>query len=338
MPDLIEKSPEATAWMKEVLAVHAKGAAFDRVASSVIWSNATDSDGALLVPVDPFELAAKINDNPFPLLLRHDPGRPMGKVLVAKVFENSSGEIFVAAMLGLYESALKLGFGALGLDVLAEVQLPTELPALPHDLRFEIGADAREIDLETLYEIAREAPIPTDVQRRSHNAAEATLTLLQVSIPYMVLVWNPFIKAFATEAGKDSYAAVRYWLKKLSARLAKYQDPIVELQSTHEDCHVSFLVRGQNIARNYKALDALDGAAKRAAHLIAQMGAAGFAPVRLVYEFLPDDDLWYPSFAELKDGRLVTDNAALIAVENIPLGLSLGIVPASLAGPTGDDA
>lgn len=332
MPDLVEKSPEATAWLKEVLAAYPKGAVFGRVASSVIWSNATDSDGALLVPVDPFELAAKINDKPFPLLLRHVPGRPMGKVLVAKVFENLSGEIFVAAVLGLYETALKTSFGELGLDVLSEVQLPTELPTLPHDLRFEIGADAREIDLETLYEIAHEAPIPTDVQIRSHNAAAAALTLLQVSIPYIVLVWNPFIKAFATEAGKDSYAAVRHWLKKLSARLAKYHDPVIELQSTHEDCHISFLLRGQNIARNYKALDALDGAAKRAVHLIAQMGAAGFTPVRLVYEFLPDGDLWYPSFAELNDGRLVTDNAALIAVENIPLGLSLGIVPASLAG------
>lgn len=333
MPDLIEKNPEATVWLNEVSVVHAEGGVFDRVASSVIWSNATGADGALLVPVDPFELVAKINAHPFPLLLRHDPGRPLGKVLVAKVFENPSGEIFVAALLGFYATALMPGFAELGLDVFAEVRTPTKQPPFPHDLRLEIGADEREVDLQTLYEIAREAPITTDIQKRSHNSAEAALALLEVSIPFAILVWNPFVKSFATEAGKDSYAAVRYWLKKLSARLATFKDPLVDMQSTHGDCHVSFLLRGQDVARHYKALDALDGAARRAAHLIAQMRATGSRPVRLVYEFLPGDDIWYPSFAELSDGRLMTDNAALIAVENLPAGLSLGIAPASLSGP-----
>jgi hypothetical protein len=33
----------------------------------------------------------------------------------------------------------------------------------------------------------------------------------------------------------------------------------------------------------------------------------------------------HPSYAELYDGRLVTDNNALIAIERLPSGLSLGL-------------
>ena len=119
MPDLIEKSPEASVWMAEALAAHAGGDVFGRLASSVIWSNATDANGRLLVPVDPIQLAAKVNAEPFPLLLGHDPGRPMGQVLSAKTFGSPPGEVFVAAVLGFYEGGRKLGFGYLGLDVAA---------------------------------------------------------------------------------------------------------------------------------------------------------------------------------------------------------------------------
>jgi len=329
MPDLIKKSPEATAWMTEALTSHADRAVFGRVASSVIWSNATDANGALLIPLDPVQLASKINTNPFPLLLGHDPGRPLGRVISAKVFENPTGEVFVAAVLGFYENPPALGFGDLGIDGAASVPSPAILPALPAELRFQLAADPREVDLESLNDLAREAPVPIDVQARSNNAADPLHAFVTVSVLFMALVWNPFVTTLANEASKDAYAAIRKWLRELTARIGERQDPVVEIQSFQGDCCISFMFRGGNVARHYKAHDTLPDAAARAAHLVSRIKAGGLSPARLVYEFHPRDDLWYPSFAELSDGRLVSDNAKLIAVENLPPGLSLGIVPAS---------
>jgi len=338
MPDLIEKSPEASSWMTDAMAAHAGGEAFGRLASSVIWSNATDANGRLLVPIDPIQLAAKINAESFPLLLGHDPGRPMGQVISARVFGAPPGDIFVAAVLGFYEGARKLGFGDLGLDVTADVPPPAVLSAVPADVRFQLAVDPREVDRGWIDKLVREAPIPIDLKDRSNNAAEAPHTFLTIAVLFVALVWSPFVTTVTNEAGKDAYAALRTWLKKLSARLTEHRDPLLEVQSFHEGCCISFMFRGQDVARHYRAHDALSGAAARAAHLVAQMHALSLAPVRLVYEFHPKDDLWHPSFAELGNGRLVSDNTELIALESLPTGLSLGIMPGTLLegdAPTG---
>ena len=47
--------------------------------------------------------------------------------------------------------------------------------------------------------------------------------------------------------------------------------------------------------------------------------------VFLFYEFDPGRKAWLPSYAELLDGRIITDNRSLIITENLPMGLSLGL-------------
>ncbi|MFT3975743.1 MAG: hypothetical protein QM688_01315 [Sphingomonas bacterium] len=330
MPDLIEKSQEASTWMAEALAAHAGRDVFGRLASAVIWSNATDANGRLLVPVDPVQLASKINAEPFPLLLGHDPGRPMGQVISAKTFGSPPGEVFVAAVLGFYEGGRRLGFGDLGLDVAAAVSPPADLPPLPAEFRLQLAVDPRERDEAWLESLVREAPFPIDMRDRSNNAAEASHTFMTVAVLFVALVWSPLVATLTNEMGKDAYAALRTWLKKLSAQLAEHRDPLLEVQSFHEGCCISFMFRSRDVARLNKAHDALPGSAVRAAHLVAQMEALALAPVRLVYEFHPTQDLWHPSYAELADGRLVSDNAELIALERLPTGLSLGIMPETL--------
>ncbi len=282
MPDLVESSPRATAWMTENLAARENGNVFGRLASSVIWSDATDSNGSLLVPIDPAQLAAEINASPFPLLLGHDPGRPLGKVLAAEVFESPTGEVFVAAVLGLYERIPMLGFHDLGFDTAGDSPSPESLPALPANLRLEIAADPREVDEELLAELTRETPVPIDFQKRSHNAAEAAQTFVAISVLFMALVWNPFVTTLASEASKDAYAALKNWLKKVTARLSERRNPVIEVQSHHGGCCISFMFRGQEVARHYKAHEALHAAAARAAHLLFQMKASSLNPVRLV--------------------------------------------------------
>jgi hypothetical protein len=325
MPTLIDISPEAKAWVERALADHPVGPVFGRVASRVIWSDARGADGALLVALDPVALAASVNTRPYPMLLGHDPGRPLGKMLKAEVFTSPAGEVFVAAVMGFYGEDQRLGFGALGFDVEADAPSPTELPTLHEGLRFTVHADPRDIELSALDDLARDAPIPVDVEVRSNNDAEPQHTLVVISVMFVTLVWNPFVTTLATEAAKDVYVGLKRWLTEATVRIAHRRNPAVEVQSTHGGCHLSFMFRGQDIARHYKAHDALPEAAARAARLIGQMIAAGIGPVRLVYEFHPTTERWHPSYAELGDGRLVSDNASLIATENLPSGLSLGL-------------
>jgi hypothetical protein len=159
----------------------------------------------------------------------------------------------------------------------------------------------------------------------SNNAAEIQSELIIVGVLFLALVFKPFVTMVATEAGKDTYAGIRSWLRTLFARLSERRNPIVEIQSFHDGCQISFMFRGTDVKRHYAAHDALPVAAAQAKHLVENMKSAGFAPKLIVYEFHPEGDKWFPSYAELLDGRLVTDNKILIAVEQLPSGLSLGI-------------
>ncbi|MNL79879.1 hypothetical protein D3C87_2065790 [compost metagenome] len=72
-------------------------------------------------------------------------------------------------------------------------------------------------------------------------------------------------------------------------------------------------------------MDALAGAAAQAARLISKLKTQGKISRQMVYEFDKEALLWAPSFVLLNDDRIITDNLALIAIENLPKGLSLGL-------------
>lgn len=92
-----------------------------------------------------------------------------------------------------------------------------------------------------------------------------------------------------------------------------------------ECCQVSFLFRGKDEKKLHEAMDALAGAGAQAARLISRLKAQGKVSRQIVYEFDKEATLWVPSFVLLNDDRIITDNLALIAIENLPNGLSLGL-------------
>jgi hypothetical protein len=64
----------------------------------------------------------------------------------------------------------------------------------------------------------------------------------------------------------------------------------------------------------------------QAGALIASLAARGAPADRVVYEFHPEERRWYPSYAALADGRLVSDEILLVAAERLPSELSLGVL------------
>jgi hypothetical protein len=326
LPRLIAEAPEAVVWVAQVKAVYSDSPIFGKIAAAVIWSDATGPDGTQLVPLDnPQALAAEINANGFPLLKGHDPGFPVGKVIAAQVFAGTDGSTFIAAIVGHYAGGNHLTFREFGYDPTAVVSPPLSLPALPDGCWIIFATDSREVDEAWVEDVLRTASLPVERTEVSHNAAETLQELIRVGLPYIALVWNPFVKTIATEAGKDAYAALRQWQRDFFAKLAERRNPLVEIQAIQNECHVSFLFRGKDVKRLYAAHDALPLAAVQAAQLIANMKRTGSPPKSIVYEYRPQDDKWFPSHAELDDGRFVTDNNTLIAIEQLPSGLSLGI-------------
>lgn len=323
MTYLLDENPEAAAWVDRTKAALSRSGAFGQLRGGVVWSDATGADGQLLVPGDPEEIAAEINADGFPLLKEHDPGFPIGKLLAAQVFTGGSGKRFVAAVLGYYEGA-RLSFRDLGLSPTGPVFSPTRLPALPDDCWINFATDPREVAAAWVEDAIRSAPLPIKEAELSHNAADVEAELIRVGVLFLGLVWVPFVTAIASEVGRDAYSKLHSWLRGLVHRLSKLRNPILEIQSHHNECYVSFLIRGKNMKRNCLAFDALPAAAAQAQYLIRNMKNAGLAPKSVVYEFHHQDDVWFPSYAELHDGQLVTDNQALIARERLPLGLSLG--------------
>ena len=77
--------------------------------------------------------------------------------------------------------------------------------------------------------------------------------------------------------------------------------------------------------QHYVAHDALPGAAAQAAQLVAKLKARKMAAQTLIYEFDKEALKWYPSYAILNDNRIIIDNHELIAIEQLPTSLSLGL-------------
>jgi hypothetical protein len=323
MSELLD-SPGVKAWVDGAMGRHSKGI-FGTLKSAVIWTDAQGNDGELIVPVDPTQLVSRINNNPHILLHGHDPGRPKGQVLESASFEND-GKRFVAAIFGFYAGGDVLGFGELGIDLAEATALLEHLPDLPDDFLIQVAVDSREVDATWLDQVTSDAPVLIERVDLSHNAAESVQELIKVGIAYVALVWNPFVKALASEAGTGTYAAVHKWVRKVLEKLAQRRNPVLEIQSHRYGCQVSFLFRGKDVKLLYAAHDSLAKAATQAERLIAKLSARGMSGRQLIYEFDKDALMWFPSYAVLDDNRIITDNRELIALEQLPTGISLGLV------------
>lgn len=322
MSDLLN-NPMTRNWIDNVFKNHSSKF-FGELKYAVIWTDKKDENGHLLVPIDPISLVKEINTAPFILLNGHDPGKPIGQIIESAYFESENGEKFIAAVLGYYFGGEILEFKELNLDI-SEMAPPRELPILPNGIRVDFAVDPREVDSEWMKQVTYNTPIPVNHIELSHNSAEVIQELIRVGLPYLAIVWNPFVTAVASEAGKDTYVALSKWIRNLLAKLAKRRDPILSIQSFQQDCQVSFLFRGKNVKLHYTAHDSLSNAAAQAAQLINKLKIRDMPIRELIYEFDKDAERWYPSYAVLNDNRIITNSSKLIAIEQLPTELSIGI-------------
>lgn len=331
MSDLLN-TPAARDWTDNAIRRHSKGI-FGKLVPAVIWSDTRGDDGEPLVPVDPIELVAQINRTPHILLHNHDPGRPKGQVLESANFESEGGEKFIAAVLGFYAGGEVLDFQGLSLDTKALAPPPERLPVLPDGIWIQFATDPREVDAAWLDQVTSDAPLRIERTELSHNASDSAQELIRIGLVYLAVVWSPFITSIASEAGKGTYAAIHGWVRKLLTRLADRRNPVLDIHTHQDDCQVSFLFRGKDVRQHYAAHDALPNAAAQAAQLVAKLKARGMAVRQLIYEFDKEALMWFPSYAVLNDNRIITDNGELIAIEQLPTGLSLGLSRGKFLSP-----
>lgn len=318
-------TPAAQDWVENTIQRHSKGI-FGKLESAIIWTDVRGSDGELVVPIDPIKHVFEINKNPWVLLNGHDPGKPIGQMLESANFESEDGRKFIVAVLGYYAGGEVLNFrSCLDFDEETLVLSPESLPILPETCWIEIATDPREVSASWLDLVTRNAPLSVKRTELSHNAADYFHELIKICLPYATIVFVPFITSISSEAGKDTYVMLRKWVKNLLAKQTELRDPIVEIQAFQNDCEVSFLFRGTDVGQHYAAHDALPNAAARAAQLITKLKATGMTADQLTYEFDGKALKWFPSFAILKDKRIITNNLELIAIEQLPKNLSLGL-------------
>jgi hypothetical protein len=321
---LLVQTPEAVAWQNKNVDFHRAEGHFGEVRGGVVWSSAKDADGNLIVDIDPQVLVNEIKLDKFPLLLQHDPGHPLGKILDAELFIARSGEQFVAAVMGFY-AGRRISFADLATDVSAPYEELAQLPELPSDYRIDIVVDLREISEGWLKAVVTDAELPVRIVAASYNAKDSNAQLIRVGVLFVTVAWNPLVTTIATEAGKDIYAAAKHTLERVVDRMSDLANPILEIKSHHDDCQISFILRGVARATNREAMGKIASAASAAEFLLSRMKAQGKSPKNLVYEYDRTIGNWFPSYAELADGTFITDNEKLYAVQELPDGLSLGL-------------
>ena len=323
MPNILEM-PAAASWVKSAIS-DCSCEVYGSIVPAVIWTNANDPSGSLIVPLEPNELSLRINNEPYIVLHDHDPGKPKGQVLNSAVFQNDRGTIFVAAIIGLYAEGNVKKFSEFELGLPATFSSPDSLPCLPENAWIELALDPREVDSAWIASVSSDAPLHIKHVELSHNAAENTYELIHIGLSYLAIVWNPFVTTVATEAGKRTYNALHQWVHNFLGRLSERKNPIIDIASFQDGCQVSFLIRGKDTLQHYMAHDALSEAGVQAAQLISKLRERGKPPTRLIYEWDKKYNKWYPSYALLNDRSIIVDQATLIALEKLPTNLSLGI-------------
>lgn len=323
MPNLIDETLEASLWVEQKLSALPNGDGFGHLVSAVMWTDGYLENGKPIGGDDPSAIVDEINEQGQPLLHGHDPGRPVGRVLAAKAFKSPSGTRFVAAILAYYTHDHQLSFAALGIDPFPSADLPAVLPSLD-GVRLALSVDPRDVPKPWTDALVEDAPLFVKQVQTSYNDDESLKELIRIALPYAAAVWNPLTKTLGEQAGKDVYAGIQHWLKKLWKQLTELRDPIVEIQAHHHGCTVSFLFRGHDVDQHYAAHGALSAAAAQAAKLIDTFGAHNPKLTSLTYEF--EQSRWFPSYGILADGRLVSDRSILIAYEQLPKSLSMGLL------------
>jgi hypothetical protein len=323
MPSLIDETPDASAWVDQNLRAVPRGKSLGHLTSAVIWTDSYLENGEPIGGGVPSAFLNEINEQGVPLWHGHDPGRPAGRFIAAHAFTSPKNVRFVAAILAYYEPEGLLSFGSLGIDPFPVATLPTRL-GLPDGARIELAADPRDVPEHWLDEVSEDAPLVVKQVKSSQNDAESLKELIHVVVPYAALFWNPLVKSFGEQVGKDIYAGLHQWLQKLWKKLKELRDPIVDVQAHHNGCTVSFLLRGRGIEQHYAAHAALPSAAAQAAKLIDTFSEFNPKLITLFYEF--EQSRWFPSYGVLADGRMITDSTVLIAYEQVPKYLSMGLL------------
>jgi hypothetical protein len=325
MSYLIAETPEASKWIAHEKSKRTGDCVFGSFQAGVMWVDEPCPDGEMIGGTDPSPIIDEINNEGWPLYRGHDPGFPSGRSIAAKLFVTPNGKSFVVAILGFYVDELRLSFDDLGVDSNPEASSPLVLDAIPNNCWLDIATDPREVDSRWLENVLHNAPLQVVHRELSHNAEDWQNELIRIGLVYASIVWNPFVTTVAQEAAKDVYAGIRKWLGNFWSELSSLRNPVVSLESHTEGCCVSFLIRGKKVKQHYEAHNALPIAAAQAAILIKSMRSQNADPLEIIYEFDSHDSQWFPSYAILKDGRFVSDRNILIALEQHPTGLSIGI-------------
>lgn len=324
MSDLISEHPDALAWVKAQEQIHADDRRFGSFVAGVLWIDEPGPDGEPIGGHDPQPLLAEINETGWPVLDQHDPGRPLGRVLAAKLFRPENGVAFAAQFLGMYAGGERTRFSELGVDVAAAAPSPTAIDTSPGDWWIQLARDPREYDDDWVRRLPDNPPLPLRDTELSHNAAEPIVELLRIGLPFLVLVWNPMVTTIGKEAGKDIYEGVRAWLSVLWENLKDRRNPVVVLHSNQRGCELMFVFRGTSVQELRAAHAALPEGAAHAEMLVYALNQRKLKPQQAVYEFESGSG-WCPSYATLADGRLVSDRNVLVALEQSRRGLSMGI-------------
>jgi hypothetical protein len=323
MGDFVERTPEAQAWIDEQRRLRSNRPEFGRLADAVLWLRAPGEPE--VGPEDPSDMVDEINRHGWPVFVGHDPGKPSGMVVAAKQFSDPSGAQFVAGIVGLYTREVVSSFEQFGLDFEASADSMPPSSEAHGSASITLAVDPREVSSTWIAAVCAGAPLQVNRQNLSNNAAEFLQELVRVGIPYALLLWNPFVKKFAEEAGRDAYVALRDWLKKLIRESRQLKDPVLCIDSVYGCCQVTFILRSGDVQGDYAAHATLPDGARRAYLLVDRLKARGEIPARVLYEFHAAANRWYPVYAALTSGKLIADHGLLIAVEQTHTAISIGV-------------
>lgn len=321
---LVDRTPEAGAWLDDTSSRFQAMGNYGKILIATLWSDEKGEDGKPVVDIDPDYIVIQICSGQFPLLLDHDPGHPLGRILEAKKFTTPDGVDFIAGVLGLY-AGQRLSFEDLRLYSYEGCFQSINTQPLPEQCWILLSADPRDVTSQWVQDVISNTPIPVKAQQASYNAKTSRAQLIRIGLAFTALSWNPYTSVIASEAAKDTYTAIKNSLLVLVKKVSELDNPIMEIKSSHNGCQVSFIVRGRDIQTNYEAMETLSHASLQADRLISNLKANGKVVIEIAYEYDKDSKRWYPSFAILADGTFITDNQKLIISEELPSGLSLGI-------------
>jgi hypothetical protein len=300
---------------------------FEQIQDVSLGAVGVDLQGEVVTLEQLQRIVERVQEGPFWTTLYHDPTiHPIGRILVAKLFNTPSGASFVAALVGIYDRAkLQRLSGKLDASWKADLRPITADSGRLAYLSF----NPFELPRSLIQDLISDAPEIVDCRifEERRKSAESTIALLRLVIPAGFVFG--VVKKIGEKTVDLTMESLFTWLKEKVVKVVgawsreNNRTTMLVLETAINGCIVEFVTSLGDERDRVEAASTVYTAFAESISIVQQLSS--YEPSRLVLEYDEDRKRWIPLYLVTRHG-VFTDHPYLEAIRARGLSLASRMV------------